>query len=125
MLDAEKEELKNQGVEFNEGIDEISPTLNSEISDELKINLVKVEVKNELAKESIGFDVVIESDSSLDSGLEQVRQDGTSGEKEVNYEIVYKNGKEFSREIKSSKVVAEPVNKIVVQGTRKTLASRD
>ncbi|EOR26544.1 MULTISPECIES: 3D domain-containing protein [Clostridium] len=125
MLEVEKEELKNQGIEFNEGLDEITPTLNTEITSDLKVNLVKVEVKKELAKEAIDFDVVVESDSNLDSGLEEIRQDGASGEKEVTYEIVYKNGKEFSKSIKSSKVLAEPVNKIVVQGTRKTLASRD
>jgi uncharacterized protein YabE (DUF348 family) len=125
MLDAEAEELKNQGVEFNEGVDEINPALDTEITNDLNINLVKVEVKNELANEAIEFDVVVESDSNLDSGLEEVKQDGASGEREVNYEIVYKDGKEFSRSVKSSKVIAEPVNKIVAQGTRKAFASRD
>lgn len=124
MLEVE-EELKNQGIEFNEGLDEITPALNTKITSNLKINLVKVEVKKELAKESIDFDVVVETDANLDSGLEEVRQDGASGEKEVTYEIVYKNGEEFSRAVKSSKVVAEPVNKVVAQGTRKTFASRD
>ena len=124
MLVAEKDQLKNQGIEYNEGIDEIEPSLETEISKDLKINLVKVEVKNELAKEAIGYDVVIESDSSLDSGLEEIKQYGTEGEKQVTYEVVYKNGTEVSRTLKSSKVIAEPINKIVVQGTRKTFASR-
>ncbi|MGY5237733.1 3D domain-containing protein [Clostridium tertium] len=124
MLEVE-EELKNQGIEFNEGLDEITPALNTKITSNLKINLVKVEVKKELAKEAIDFDVVVETDANLDSGLEEIRQDGASGEKEVTYEIVYKNGEEFSRAVKSSKVVAEPVNKVVAQGTRKTFASRD
>lgn len=125
MLEIEKEELKNQGIEFNESLDEIAPALSTKITSDLKINLVKVEVKKELAKEAIDFDVVVESDESLDSGLEEVRQDGASGEKEVTYEIVYKNGAEFSRSVKSSKVLAEPVNKVIAQGTRKAFASRD
>ncbi|MBS6500699.1 MAG: G5 domain-containing protein [Clostridium sp.] len=125
MLEVEEEELKNQGIEFNEGLDEITPALSTKITSDLKINLVKVEVKKELAKEAIDFDVVVESDASLDSGLEEVKQNGASGEKEVTYEIVYKNGEEFSRSVKSSKVLAEPVNKIVAQGTRKAFASRD
>lgn len=124
MLVAEKDQLKNQGIEYNEGVDEIEPSLETEISKDLKINLVKVEVKNELATEAIGYDVVIESDSSLDSGLEEIKQDGVEGEKQVTYEVVYKNGDEFSRTLKSSKVIAEPVNKVVLQGTRKTFASR-
>ena len=124
MLVAEKDQLKNQGIEYNEGVDEIEPSLETEITKDLKINLVKVEVKNELATEAIGYDVVIESDSSLDSGLEEIKQDGVEGEKQVTYEVVYKNGAEVSRTLKSSKVIAEPVNKVVVQGTRKTFASR-
>lgn len=125
MLAAEKEQLKSQGIEFNEGVDEISPSLDSQITKNLNINLVKVEVKEELAKETIGFDVIVEEDSSLDSGIEEIIQEGVSGEKEVAYEVVYKNGKEVSRTLKSSRVVSEPVNKVVVQGTRKTIASRN
>lgn len=125
MLAAEKEQLKSQGIEFNEGVDEISPSLDSQITKNLNIDLVKVEVKEELAKETIGFDVIVEEDSSLDSGIEEIIQEGVSGEKEVAYEVVYKNGKEVSRTLKSSRVVSEPVNKVVVQGTRKTIASRN
>ena len=125
MLEVEKEELKNQGIEFNEELDEIKPSLDTQITSDLKINLVKVEVKSELASEAIEFDVILEEDSNLDSGLEEVKQEGAAGKKEVLYEIVYKNGKEVSRTVKSSKVMAEPVNKIVAQGTRRTFASRD
>ncbi|MGG7059540.1 3D domain-containing protein [Clostridium nigeriense] len=125
MLEVEKEELKEQGIEYTDGVDEISPALDTKIEDNLQINLVKVEVKSELAKEAINFDVVLEEDSNLESGLEETRQEGAAGEKEVVYEVVYKNGIEFSKTVKSSKVVAEPVNKIVAQGTRRTFASRD
>lgn len=124
MLVAEKDQLKSQGIEYNEGVDEIEPSLETEITKDLAINLVKVEVKNELATEAIGYDVVIESDSSLDSGLEEIKQDGANGEKQVTYQVVYKNGTEVSRTVKSSKVIAEPINKVVLQGTRQTFASR-
>lgn len=124
MLVAEKDQLKSQGIEYNEGVDEVEPSLDTEIAKDLAINLVKVEVKNELATEAIGYDVVIESDSSLDSGLEEIKQDGAHGEKQVTYQVVYKNGAEVSRTVKSSKVIAEPINKVVVQGTRKAIASR-
>ena len=125
MLEVEKEELKNQGIEFNEELDEISPSLETKITSDLKINLVKVEVKSELASEAIEFDVVLEEDSNLDSGLEEVKQEGAAGKKEVLYEIVYKNGKAVSKSVKSSKVVVEPVNKIVAQGTKRVFANRD
>lgn len=125
MLEVEKDELKNQGIEFNEGMDEISPALNTTIESDLKISLVKVEVKKEKETQDINYDVVVEEDSNLDSGLEEIKQDGITGEKEVVYEVVYKNGKQVSKSVKSTKVTKEPVNKIVAQGTRKTIASRN
>ena len=60
MLEVEKEELKNQGIEFNEALDEITPSLDTQITSDLKINLVKVEVKKHLASEAINFDVVFD-----------------------------------------------------------------
>ncbi|VYU57560.1 DUF348 domain-containing protein [Clostridium tertium] len=125
MLKVEKEELEEHGIEFNEGVDEVTPALETEIASNLQINLVNVEVKSEVAKEAIDYDVVLEEDSSLDHGFEEVKQNGATGEKEVVYEVVYKNGKEFSKSVKSSKILAEPVNKVVAQGTRRVLASRD
>ena len=124
MLEVEKEELKNQGIEFNEGVDEISPALETTITSDLKINLVKVEVKSETEIQELAYDVVFEDDSSLDSGLEEVKQDGITGEKEVVYEVIYKNGQQVSKVVKSNKITKEPVNKIVAQGTRKTVANR-
>ena len=124
MLKVEKDELEEQGIQFNEGVDEVTPSLDTEITSDLQVTLVDVEVKSQVANEAIEFDVVLEEDSGLDHGLEEVRQDGATGEKEVVYEVIYKNGKEFSKVVKSSKILVEPVNKVVVQGTRRVMASR-
>lgn len=125
MIEAEKDELKAEGIEFNEGIDEITPSLDTEISSSLTIQLVKVEVVNEIAIESINYETIIEEDASLDINTENVRQVGQAGEKEITYKVIKKDGKEVSREIVQSKVVKEPVNEIIAQGTRRVFASRD
>ena len=125
MLTANYEKLKTKGVEVNRELDEISPTLDTKITPNLKIDIVKVEIKNEVKNEEIAFDVVEETDPDLDISIKEVVTEGAPGEKEVTYEVVYKNGVETSRSIKSSKVISEPVNKLVVQGTRRTVASRD
>ncbi|GAB6168633.1 3D domain-containing protein [Clostridium carnis] len=125
MLKSETEELKSQGIEFKDGVDEVSPSLETNITKDLKIQLVKVDVKSEIAKEAIAFDTDEQTDSSLDVSVEEVRQNGATGEKEVTYEVIYKDGKEVSRNIRSSKVLAEPVTKVIVRGTRQTFASRD
>lgn len=124
MLEAESEVLKSQGIEFKKGIDEVEPSLDTKIQKNLEIKLVKVEEVSEVAVEPINFDVVTEEDSSLDINVEEIRQDGVTGEKEITYRVLKKDGKEVSREIVGSKVTKEPVEKIIVQGTRRAFASR-
>lgn len=125
MMGIEQEVLKEQGIEFREGVDEISPSLDTKISKDLKIQLVKVEVVNEVATEAIDFDVITQEDENLDINVEEIVQDGAIGEKEITYEVIKKDGKEISRDIISSRVTKEPINKIVAEGTRRTFASRD
>ena len=125
MIKAEKDELRAEGVEFVEGVDEITPSLDTEISDNLTIQLVKVEVLNEVALESIDYETIVEEDENLDINTENVRQAGEAGEKEITYKVIKKDGVEVSREIVQSKVTKEPINEIIAQGTRRVFASRD
>lgn len=125
MLIAEYEALKSHGIEFKKNIDEVEPSLNTKIKENLEITLVKVEEIKEVATEIIQFDTITEEDGSLDISVEEVRQEGLQGEKEITYRVLKKDGKEVSREIVSSKVVSEPVNEIIVQGTRRSFASRN
>jgi uncharacterized protein YabE (DUF348 family) len=42
---------------------------------------------------------------------------GVEGEKEVTYQVTYVDGKEESRKAVSEKVIKEPVDRVVTQGT--------
>ena len=125
MIEAEKEELLVEGIEFINGVDEITPSLDTEISDNLAVKIVKVEVLNEVVSEIINYETIVEEDKTLDINTESVRQAGETGEKEITYKVVKKDGVEVSREVIQSKVTKEPVNEIIAQGTRKVFASRD
>ncbi|NFN95339.1 DUF348 domain-containing protein [Clostridium botulinum] len=124
MLQRESDVLKEQGVEFEEGTDEVLPSLDAEIEKNLDVKIVKVETKDVVEKEKINFDTLVQKDSSLDSSVQQVKSEGTNGEKQITYKVIYKDGQEVSKEVKSTKVIAEPVNKIVVKGTGNVYASR-
>ena len=89
----------------------------------MKIQLVKVDIKEEIAKEVLPYDTVEETDSELDSSVEEIRQEGVSGEKEVIYEVVLKDGKEVGRTAKATKVILQPVTEVTVVGTKVQLAS--
>ena len=123
MIQSESEELKNQGIEFREGVDEITPALDTKIEKDMQVQLVKVEVKEEIAKEVLPYDTAVETDSELDSSIEEVIQEGVSGEKEVIYEVVLKDGKEVGRTVKASRVISAPVTEITSVGTKVQLAS--
>ena len=103
MIEAESDELNAEGIEFNEGLDEITPSLDTKISDNLTIQLVKVEVTNEVAVESIDYETIVEEDENLDINTEDVRQAGEAGQKEITYKVIKKDGDEVSREVVQSK----------------------
>lgn len=52
-------------------------------------------------------------------GQSKVKQKGQKGEKEVTKEIVFINDEEKSSEVTLEKTVKEPVDKIVVKGSKK------
>lgn len=124
MLDAEKNTLQDQGIEFDKDVDEVSPSLDSKIDGDLSVQLVKVQTKNLVEKQPINFDTIVEKDEDLDSSVQKVKSEGVNGEKEITYQIIYKDGVEVSRNVKSTKTISEPQNKIVVKGTGQIYASR-
>jgi uncharacterized protein YabE (DUF348 family) len=124
MLDAEKNTLKDQGIEFDKDVDEVSPSLDSKIEGNESVQLVKVETKDITEKQKINFDTIVEKDENLDSSVQKVKSEGVNGEKEITYQIIYKDGVEISRNVKSTKTILEPQNKVVVKGTGQVYASR-
>jgi len=124
MLDAEETTLKEQGIQFDKNVDEVSPSLDSKIEGDLSVQLVKVETKDLVEKEAIKFDTIVEKDPNLDSSVQKVKSEGNNGEKEITYQVVYKDGAEISRNVKSTKTILEPQNEVVVKGTGQVYASR-
>jgi 3D (Asp-Asp-Asp) domain-containing protein len=123
MLNSEQDILKDSNIEFDKDADEISPSLDSKIEDGLSVQIVKVATKNVINEEDIDYDTIVEKDDTFSSDIKIVKSEGHKGKKEVEYQVTYKDGIEFSREIKNVKTILEPVNKIVTQGTSAT-ASR-
>lgn len=124
MLDAEKNTLKDQGIEFDKDVDEVLPSLNSKIEGDVSVNLVKVDTKDLVEKEPINFDTIVEKDENLDTSVQKVKSEGVKGEKEITYQIIYKDGVEVSRNVKSTKTISEPQNEVVIKGTGQVYASR-
>lgn len=97
--------------------DEVSPSLDSKIKDDLKITVKRVEYKEVTEKESIDYKTEEKESSSLSAGQTQVTQEGSEGEKTVTYKVKYVDGKEQSKEKVKEEVTKQPVNKVVTVGT--------
>ena len=117
VLTAEKETLKKAGFEYVQGTDEVSIPLDTKVSRDMEIKLVKVEFEDVSETQTIAFETITEKDSSLASGSTRIKQEGSNGEEEVIYRITKKDGVEVSKEVVQSTVTVKPVSAIKVVGT--------
>lgn len=87
----------------------------SEVStDDILTNYSKIIEKIVVEKETIPYETITK-DVTTGSGTKQDRvvQEGKNGIREVTYKVKYQNGEEIEKTKISSKVVKEPVDKIV------------
>src|SRR5699024_5560834 len=78
----------------------------------------KTKVKEEKETESIDYEVIENKDNSLEKGKSKVKQKGQKGSKKVVYEVTYDDGQETKRKIKSETIEKEPIDKIILIGTK-------
>lgn len=82
-----------------------------------KTNEPIVVVRTETKEVSIPYSTQTVQDSSRAKGTSYVKTEGKNGEKVETYKVTYSDGKVVSRELISSRVVTEPVAKVIVEGT--------
>ena len=66
------------------------------------------------------FETEEKDDSSMDLGTTKVEREGENGTQRVTEKIQYVNGEELPAVITNVEVLKEPVNKVVLKGTKKT-----
>jgi len=102
---------------------------NLQIGQVLKLSKVEPLIKvtttyEQQVTEKIPFETKTVKDKSLLRGQSKVKQAGEEGEKEVEYKVVLENGKQVAKEVLNEKVLKQPVQKVVLQGTKLVMASR-
>lgn len=113
--------LELEGVQLDED-DKVLPSKESELSDGMQVEVIRVETKEVKDIVPIAFDTNVTNDNTLIDTYIKVTKDGQVGEKEVTSKVVYENGEEVSRTVLEEVVLAEPIHKEVVQGTLQTLS---
>lgn len=86
------------------------------------LTVTTIENKKEI--ENIPYKTEYKKSDDLYSNQKDVNQKGKEGKKEVVFKIEKRNGIEVAKEILSEKIKSEPINQVVLQGTKKEISSR-
>ena len=106
---------ESEDVEVSDKVEKSSEVTTEDILDNYSKIIEKIVVEQEtIPYETITKDVTTGSGSKQD----RVVQQGKNGLREITYKIKYQNGKEIEKTKMSSKVVKEPVDKIIEVRTK-------
>jgi uncharacterized protein YabE (DUF348 family) len=108
--------IKSENIALRE-LDKINPSLDSKLSKDMQIEVVRVDKETITETSTVNFSTVVKTNSSLPNTTKKITQEGKPGERQVRTLITYENGKEVSREVLSDSVTKKPTDKIIVQGT--------
>ena len=114
--------LKQQEIYLGE-FDRVNKEMESVITPNEKIAVVRVEKVTDVVEESIAYATEKKNDSSILKGNEKVITGGQNGKVERSYEVVKENGAVVSKTLLGEKVITEPVNKVVAVGTKVVTAA--
>lgn len=114
------------GLSIHEILD-LNPSITEDtllqIGDELNVTvyepIVKVIIEErQKTKEEIPFQTETKEDPNMFKGDTKVQQAGEKGERVVSYSITRENGTAIKKEVITETVKKEPVNRVVVKGTK-------
>lgn len=97
--------------------DEASPSADTELSNNLTVNVLRVEYVTREAEETIPFTSRTVNSSSMEKGVKKVTQTGVNGTKKVVYKDRIVNGVLESSNIESETIIQAPVEQITTVGT--------
>ncbi len=112
--------LSRCGIELGKD-DVVTPERGTIIKKNTTITIGRVSYKEVTRKEKADYGTTYEDTSKMYKGATFVKSRGVKGEKEVVYRIKYVEGKKVGEEAVSEKITKEPVNQVVVRGTKKPL----
>lgn len=98
--------------------DLVVPAAETALHAGMRIKVVRVEIRRVAEQTAIGFRTEVRYSDELLRGQQRVEREGVTGLREAAYRVRIENGREVNRKLLEERVVREPVNRIVVVGTR-------
>jgi uncharacterized protein YabE (DUF348 family) len=99
------------------------PDEKTRISPGMDIQAITVKETVEEKEEVIAYPIIRQPDPMLESGIEQVEQEGQDGLKRVKYHVRFEDGKRISSEAVSEEILQPAVSELVKSGSRVTVAT--
>lgn len=109
--------VKAAGVTLGEA-DLLNVSADHFVSDDLAVEITRVAYRDYRKTYSISYKTEVKYTSELRQGATKVQRAGVAGSKVVTYRERLENGKVISTETLGTEVTKEPVNKIVLKGTK-------
>ena len=82
------------------------------------IELVAVHDTDETTTEAVPFETEYVEDDTLPAGETKVQTEGEEGVKTIVHKVTLKDGTEFGRELMSEDITKDPVNRVILKGTK-------
>jgi uncharacterized protein YabE (DUF348 family) len=111
------EVLDGAGITLGER-DEVSPAVDEPASDGMSIVIERFTTREATETEVVAFETVTRNTDSLFVGEERVEQDGRNGERTLTYRLEFLGDEQVGKELVSNEVTTEPVDRIVLVGTK-------
>lgn len=110
------------------GMDRVEPTLESELYDNIKINITRISEDVEIEEQITSFETVFVADGNLAIDTQQVVNPGAEGVTRTRSRVRYENGQEVSRVLEDTWVAQEPAERQIAYGqqiTPQTITTAD
>ena len=108
--------LKEQNIVLDSD-DEVVPSVDTALSNELVIDVLRVEYVTREQEETVKFTSKTKYSSAMLKGTKKVTQEGVNGSKTVVYKDKVVNGVVESSEVQSETITKKPVDKVTTIGT--------
>jgi uncharacterized protein YabE (DUF348 family) len=109
--------LEDEAIELV-GKDYTTPDGETEVYDNMTVQVVRVQEQVVLEEEPIPFETVWQADPELELDKQRLDQGGAAGAKRRLVRIVYENGEETERVTEDEWVETQPTTEIIAYGTK-------
>ncbi|MFC7403048.1 transglycosylase family protein [Citricoccus sp. GCM10030269] len=98
--------------------DKVSPSRDTKITEDVDVTVQRVETSTTTTTEDVPFETIEVEDDDLAEGRTTVLDEGRAGQKNTTWTITTVDGQETDREVASTEIVREPVDRRIAVGTQ-------